>query len=407
MSDKKTDAELVHMLQVYQETKSLIKAGNVLGMAPQNLSRHVANAKSKGLTANTKIVDPLAAAKVEIKILERKLAEQQVEADTAASIRETIYGLGADPTPPPKWLIDKKGLDNTPGIPVALWSDWHLGEVVLPDETGGLNKFNSEIAAERVRRLATRTIKLAKKQVPDAQGIVVCLGGDMISGDIHEELVATNDLTPLQCVKKLRGLLIAALTQMADAFGKVYVPCVVGNHGRTTRKPRMKGRIITSYEWNLYDQLEQYFKDIGDDRVSFTVASGTDVRFNVLGHWFLLTHGDSLGVKGGDGIIGAIGPIMRGVIKTLNAYAAINQQVDTVIMGHWHQELWLPRSITNNSLKGDDEFARLVLRAGHSRPSQLLWFVYLGYGIAHRTAVYCDETKMPKKLPPWLTVPAQ
>ena len=27
---------------------------------------------------------------------------------------------------------------------------------------------------------------------------------------------------------------------------------------------------------------------------------------------FLLTHGDSMGARGGDGIIGAIGPIIRG-----------------------------------------------------------------------------------------------
>jgi hypothetical protein len=37
-----------------------------------------------------------------------------------------------------------------------------------------------------------------------------------------------------------------------------------------------------------------------------------DVHYRVYALRFLFNHGDTLGVKGGDGIIGAIGPIMRG-----------------------------------------------------------------------------------------------
>jgi hypothetical protein len=65
--------------------------------------------------------------------------------------------------------------------------------------------------------------------------VIVCLGGDMISGDIHEELFATNDRTPQQCINDLSDLLASALERMADKFGKVFVPCVVGNHGRSSR----------------------------------------------------------------------------------------------------------------------------------------------------------------------------
>jgi hypothetical protein len=44
-----------------------------------------------------------------------------------------------------------------------------------------------------------------------------------------------------------------------------------------------------------------------------------------------------LGVKGGDGIIGAIGPIMRGEIKKSGQSAALGLEYDINIMGHWHQ----------------------------------------------------------------------
>jgi predicted phosphodiesterase len=177
----------------------------------------------------------------------------------------------------------------------------------------------------------------AKTEYP---GIVVCLGGDMISGDIHEELFATNDRTPQQCINDLTDLISAAVERLADHFGKVFLPCVVGNHGRSSRKPRMKGRVFTSHEWNIYCNLERHFRR--DPRVQFLIPGDTDAYFMVYGHRFLLTHGDSLGVKGGDGIIGAIGPIMRGSIKVRNSEVEIGKKVDTILMGHWHQTLWLP-----------------------------------------------------------------
>jgi hypothetical protein len=76
------------------------------------------------------------------------------------------------------------------------------------------------------------------------------------------------------------------------------------------------------------------------------------------------------------GIIGAIGPIMRGEIKKSGQSAALGLEYDINIMGHWHQELLLPRAIVCNTLKGFDEYARLQLGAKPTRPSQPLWFVH-------------------------------
>jgi len=408
-TDKKTDAELVHMLQVKAVEGSLAKAGAVLGVSTETLRRQLIRAKARGLTAKTKLVDPLQKANVEIKILQKKLADHETESLEAEDVREEIYSLSRDPSEPPKWLSPRGTIDNTPGVPMTIWSDWHYGEVVKRNEVDGLNEFNPKIAEERIQHLVKTTIKLIRKQTPKPFGIVINLGGDMITGDIHSELADTSPMRPLECIDKLRGILIAALRQIADAFpgALIYVPCVVGNHGRTSMKPRMKSRVTTSYEWNLYCQLERFFKDTGDTRFTFTVAAGTDVRYCVLGHWYLLTHGDSMGVKGGDGHIGALGPIIRGFMKIIKSYAKVGQKVDTVICGHWHQLHWLFWGIVNNCLKGYDEFAKLALRADYTAASQALWFSYLGYGIAHQTQVYCDPVKMPKKQPNWLVVPAQ
>ena len=182
-------------------------------------------------------------------------------------------------------------------------------------------------------------------------------------------------------LQELQDQMAAAITQMAKAFGKVFVPCVVGNHGRTTTRPRAKGRVYENYEWNLYCQLERHFR--GNKDVQFLIPGETDAYFSVMGHRFLLTHGDSLGVKGGDGIIGALGPITRGAIKVGRSEAQIGRDFDTLLIGHYHT--YIPRSdasavIANGSLLGYNEYARLMLRVPYARPSQALWFVHEKHG---------------------------
>jgi hypothetical protein len=100
-------------------------------------------------------------------------------------------------------------------------------------------------------------------------------------------------------------------------------------------------------------------------------------------------------VKGGDGIIGSIGPIMRGSIKVRDQRNPDRPQIDTILMGHWHQMLWLPALIVNNCLKGYDEFARLAVRAPYSRPSQALFFVHPQHGITARWEVFLEGQRVP------------
>jgi hypothetical protein len=51
---------------------------------------------------------------------------------------------------------------------------------------------------------------------------------------------------------------------------------------------------------------------LSNPTVQVDIRLSNDVRYYVYVLRFLLNHGDMLAVKGGDGIVGAIGPIMRG-----------------------------------------------------------------------------------------------
>jgi hypothetical protein len=312
----------------------------------------------------------------------RTINDLRREADTAEAIRQEIFGLAAHSLAPPEWLTGKNARNGSRGGPITIWSDFHYGEVIDPEQLNGVNKFNMEIATDRFHKLVDTTIDLCFHHMGRAKtnypGIVVCLGGDLIGGDIHEELANTNDRTPHQAVHDLTDLIGAGLEQMASKFGRVFVPCVVGNHGRSSR----------NYDWSIYCSLERDFRR--DKRIQFLVPSSADAHFSVFGHRFLLTHGDSLGVKGGDGIIGSIGPIMRGLLKLHASKAQIGMDFDTALICHWHQYFTLPGLIVNGSLKGYDEFSMLALRAKYQRPTQALCFVHPEHGITAQWPIYLE-----------------
>lgn len=390
-----TDGDLIACLLALREHQTVTAAAQAMGIHKRTFQSHLAEARARCLTDDQKNLSPEDQLRIQVANLKRENRGLMREADSADRIRAEIMGLSAQVPEPPRWLEGPHHHD-TPGVPMTMWSDWHWGERVFKEQTGGVNTFNRAIAKARVEHLVGTTIALAKENMvrPEYPGIVVALGGDFITGGIHEELRETNEGTTQQCLLEVEEHLIAGLTRMADAFGQVFVPCVVGNHGRDTLKPRAKNRVYTSYEWNLYCHLERHFKD--DPRFLFQVPTEADAYFKVFNHRFLLTHGDALGVKGGDGMIGALGPITRGTIKVGRSEAQIGRDFDTLLMGHWHT--YIPRSdavhvIVNGALKGYDEYARLFLRVPYSRPSQALWFVHPDFGITCQWPVFLDRQR--------------
>lgn len=390
--DGLTDADIVHRLKVLKKAGNLTAAAkelNITRSAMQNVLRH---ADSRGLTAESPVADDAQKWKTQAQSLQRQLVQQRNEADTAEAIREAIYGLSARSPEPPEWVL-RDGKVGSRGAPLAIYSDWHWGEVVLKEEVGGVNEFNEKIGRARVKRLVDTTIDLcfnhSGRSTAKYPGIVVCLAGDMITGDIHEELRATNDRTPQQAVNDLTDIIAGAIDNLATKFSRIFVPCVVGNHGRATLKPRMKGRVYTSYEWNIYCNLERHFRN--SKNVQFLIPGEADAHFSVFGHRYLLTHGDSLGVKGGDGIIGALGPIMRGALKVGRSEAQIGRDFDTLLIGHWHQFQTPAGVICNGSLIGYNEYARLALRARFEPPTQALIFTHPEWGITARWPMYLEK----------------
>ena len=216
MADHLTDAELVARLLAVQEHGSISKAARVAGVNRQAFNESVNVAQARGLTTESKVTDELGKAKARIKSLEAEVRGLQRIAETEEDLRERVYGLSRlDPTPP-SWLVTRPRSAKTPGVPMTIWSDWHWGETVRKEEVGGVNEFTHAVGSTRVKRLVSTTISLAKDHMvrPSYPGIVVCLGGDMITGDIHEELAVTNWGTTQEQFLQVQGELRAAALKL-------------------------------------------------------------------------------------------------------------------------------------------------------------------------------------------------
>jgi predicted phosphodiesterase len=337
-----------------------------------------------------------------------RLRRQDLAEIERESVLDMIGGLVDQPRNTPSWVISPKRSGSGQSIPVAIFSDWHLGETVNPREIHHVNEFNVRIARARVHELVERVVHLSKNYMGGQKvpGIVVPLLGDFVSGELHAELEATDELSVLQSIPEAVGLLEWALKSLADEFGRVHCPAVCGNHGRVfDKRPRAKGYVHRNADWLIYALLEQRFQN--DPRVTFQFGEANEEFFEIYGVRFLAAHGDHLGVKGGDGIIGSLGPIMRGAVKVGKYSRSIGREFDHLIIGHWHQPLWLPGVIVNGALKGWDEYASRFLKVPANKPEQSLFFVHQERGITTRFEIVLgenDERGAPDEVasPSWL-----
>ncbi len=269
--------------------------------------------------------------------------------------------------------------------------DWHYGEVVRPSEAGGY-RFDSTIAEDRIRRTIEKTVSLTRDALAGLEypGIVCALLGDMTSGALHPELAESDEYSVFMSILRVRDLIVASIRSLADEFGRVFVPTAVGNHGRTfDRKPRAKGYAERNSDWLVYQLVAREFQN--DPRVTVMVPDAGETVFRVYGKTFLLSHGDMLGTKGGDGIIGALGPIMRGSMKTLRSVASLGLDIDHLIVGHWHQSIYLPQVTVNGTIKGPDEYALKFLRAPAEDPSQTLMVMHPQHGLTFRQPIFLRD----------------
>lgn len=253
------------------------------------------------------------------------------------------------------------------GVPVMLCSDWHVEEPVDPAKVGGLNEYSLDIAAKCIDKLGHAYADMLE-DLPrfECREGVIWLGGDLLSGYIHPELLEGNALSPLETIDWLTDKIEAMLrTVLArTSLERLIVPCNSGNHGRTTEKQRVSTREGNSYENALYRTLARIFK--GEPRVEFAIAQGEWLELDVMGHTLAFTHGDSFNYGGGVG--GLSIPIRRGIARQFQG-----RKIHQFCMGHFHSRQDFGDIQINGSLIGYGPYSQRI-HAGYA-PREQAWFM--------------------------------
>lgn len=324
----------------------------------------------------------------QVRTYEEELAKVRRRLDLAEQIE------AAKPAPPRWTRRTSKG--GNPATPVLLITDTHFDEVVRPEEVLGLNRYDRRIAGQRLERAFTGAAKVAKDYISgfDYDGIVLALGGDIVSGEIHEELRRTNEATTVETLVHWLEPMVAGVRLLAEEFGRVHVVGVVGNHGRRDRKPVAKMRAKDNYDWLLYQLMAREFSSAKE--VSFQVPEAADAIVPVYDTRMLLTHGDQF--RGGSGISSAMSPLLLGEHRKTKKHVAASRYggedvgFDLLVMGHWHSRYILPRLIVGGTLKGYDEYA-MVSNFEFAPPSQEMFLVAPQRGVILNTPIFVQDRR--------------
>lgn len=363
---------------------------DVLKVGPSTVRRWVnpeAHSDSLKSAAKNRAIAAANAADKEINKRAAKIAGEEALRDKVLE-RYGAEALSARYDPVVRWSVNTD--PSSPGVPHLMLSDIHYGEVVDPEQVFGSNEFNREVCKRRVEHTVQKAVELLKIHLakPDYPGIVLVLGGDLISGELHEELMATDEVPPLVQAMEIARILADCVAFLAEEFKQVDIYCVAGNHGRTTRRTWTKFTAWRNLDWLAYQLIREFTS--GLQNVKISAPNARDVTFTVAGHRYRLTHGDQF--KGGDGIIGPLGPVTRGDVRkrvTASLMPGQPEGYDTLLCGHFHQLIMLPRQIMNGSVKGFDEFA-LSFNFPWEPPQQALWTVHPKYGQTWYMPVLCD-----------------
>jgi len=340
----------------------------------------------------------------QISALERRLHYEQIahtqtrtslnaslkEIAGQVGMREFLFGLTHPDPSPPKWTLGTSKGKKSEHIPVLLASDFQWGEVVDPENMNGVNAYNIGIAQKRYQRLIERTVDISLNHLPNNtyKGIIYLRLGDMVSGDIHDDLNESNEAHAIEAVRSLVASEYWGLQQLALRFGKVHVISVPGNHGRTTKKPTSKRGAKDNYDtlsaWWLESMCQQ------NKAITFQTPPSGDAHFQIYGRKYFATHGDKIGSRGGAGFLGPVAPIMRGMKKVYDQQASQHQPFEKMFIGHFHVAYELDYGWSNGSLPGYSEFAKDG-RMKPEEPVQWLLFFHRKYGVTSRWKVRVDN----------------
>ena len=332
----------------------------------------------------------------------KKLYNQVIASDAkkeliVAAIQTYAPTFDAVPiTPPPT-----KGKSSEPQVMVAALTDTHVGEQVFSPQLMSMNSYDYDIFNRRLSGWAMQVLNLAtyRRNICPINELMIPMLGDMISGDIHEELSRTNLDNCMMQMMHVASSIAQALMFLAPHFKTIKVPCVVGNHGRMTRKPPMKDKYM-DWDYLAYQWMAAFCAN--QKNIQFDIPKSFAHIVDVAGKNVLMFHGDAISGGGSSASISRMIGNMRGVIQFKQALESTIVEHDgvmpgnftDVMMGHFHRvdvmDIGTGSAYICGTMKGGDEFA---LQGGQAitPPKQVVTYWHPHYGNVGHEVIYLNR----------------
>ena len=312
-----------------------------------------------------------------------KAALQQIDAERERA--DSIAGLSGIKSVRPALTKSVKGRKHQATVIVAL-SDWHTEELVREETVNGLNAFDVEICERRIGELSERfaTLLEHERQLVKVDRVVVWLGGDFITGHIHEDCAELAQKAPLAAMRWAGERIQGFLDMVAGMAKEVIVVTSSGNHGRSNHgKIRVGTELDHSFEQNAYLTMAA---DERRKNVRWQVSGGYLNCLDLDGFKVRFHHGHALVYNGG------VGGIAIGAAKAIAAWDKI-EHADLTVFGHYHQFSWLRagRYVSNGSLIGHSAYA-VKIKATYEPPCQA--FIVVDHGrreVTKALPIFCDR----------------
>lgn len=289
-----------------------------------------------------------------------------------ARVRSELDALGEMVDTVSTYEIKPKTSQKHESVAFAIASDWHVAENVKPETVDFTNEYTMRIAKKRVEAFFRNTVKLVQKEQQDTniQTLVLALLGDFISGNIHEELLESCEVPPVEEAMFAQNLLASGIEYILNNTKlELIVPCCVGNHSRITDKVHVSTEQGNSLEWMIYNNLAMHFAN--NKRVKFVLSKGYFTFVDVFGYLIRFHHGHAIKFGGG------IGGLTVPVIKAIARYD-LDRKATLDVFGHFHNRIDGGKFIVNGSLIGDAPYGKRLGFTG--RPEQAFFLVQKGYG---------------------------
>lgn len=271
-------------------------------------------------------------------------------------------------------------------------TDTHMGAVQQPSEIEDFGEYNPQITTERCLDFARRHVTWANnhKNVYNLNEVVVLFTGDLISGDIHDELKVTNEFpSPVQVVRAAE-VHAQQLMILAQNFDKVTAHFITeDNHSRLTKKPQAKEAGMNSMNYLVGEMIKAYISQ--QPNITFNIYPMLETVVDVNNQLYLITHGHS--IRGWMGVpwYGVERKVGREAQARLQLIMADIERAKTIgfhkyIFGHFHTPFDSILYACGGSLQGTDAYDHQAGR--YSKPCQSSWMVHEKHGEFNRINFY-------------------